>query len=161
MDLYEIKKYPDPVLKQKCEAVEGMTDENVLTLNAMAHAMHHYHGIGLAGPQVGICKNLIVADIGHGCLKLANPEVLQAKGADTMAEGCLSLPGMEVNVERPYEIICRALNEQNELVEIKAKGLMAKVLQHEIDHLSGVLITDYLNDLEKNIFYKTTQMNKE
>ena len=83
--------------------------------------MHHYSGIGLAAPQVGILKSLIVADIGEGIIKMANPEIINKKGTDAMKEGCLSLPDVEVEVERSYEVIVRGLNERNERIELKNK----------------------------------------
>ena len=145
MSLFDIKKYPDRVLMQHCRPIETVTARETTVLDDMVRAMHRYRGIGLAAPQVGILKRLIVADIGKGVVKLVNPEILGSKGADRMIEGCLSLPGVEVEVERPFEITVRGLDENNNEVEFNTSGLLAKVIQHEIDHLNGKLIIEYLN----------------
>lgn len=149
MEPLEIRKYPDSVLRKKCVQIEEITDREIKLFEEMLFTMRHYAGIGLAAPQIGIAKNLIVADIGEGAIKLANPKILKTEGLDKLEEGCLSIPGVAVNIERPYEIIISGLNENNQLIEIKAKGLLARVLQHEIDHLKGKLIIDYLNLFEK------------
>ena len=116
--------------------------------------MRHFAGIGLAAPQIGISKSLIVVDIGEGPIKLANPVVLNAKGSDKMEEGCLSIPGVGVVIGRPNKIVVSGLNEKGEVVEVEAQGLLARVLQHEIDHLKGRLIIDYMGLLEKLMLLK-------
>ena len=149
MEPLEIRKYPDSVLRKKALEIEEITDKEVKLFEEMLFTMRHFAGIGLAAPQIGIARSLIVADIGEGAIKLANPKILKARGSDKLEEGCLSIPGVAVNIERPNEIIINGLNENNQLIEIKAKGLLARVLQHEIDHLRGRLIVDYLSLLEK------------
>ena len=109
----------------------------------MVFTMRAFNGIGLAAPQIGIPRQLIVVDTGEGLIKLANPQIIQVKGSDKMVEGCLSIPGADVEVKRRYKITVKGLNEKEKAVEIKAKGLLARVLQHEIDHLKGKLIIDY------------------
>lgn len=161
MNLFEIKKFPDRVLKQKCRLLEEVTAADAKVLNAMVLAMHHYKGIGLAAPQVGILKRLIVVDIGEGVIKIANPEIIKKKGADKMKEGCLSLPGIEVEVERPFEIIVGWLDESNRKVELKADGLLAKVIQHEVDHLNGKLIIDHLNLVQKLKILRNSKDKRE
>ena len=115
----------------------------------MVFTMKYFSGIGLAAPQVGVLKKLIVAEVEGEVIKLANPEILNVKGTDNMKEGCLSIPNLGVNIERPFEVIVEGLNGRGQPVEIKAKGLLARVLQHEIDHLNGKLIVDYLSFWEK------------
>lgn len=149
MDPLEIKKYPDSILRKKCSGIREISDKEAEIFEEMLFTMRHFAGIGLAAPQIGIARNLIVADIGEGAIKLANPMILKAEGLDKLEEGCLSIPGVAVDIERPEEIIVSGLNEKGQTVEIKAKGLLARVLQHEIDHLKGRLIIDYLNLLEK------------
>ncbi|MDD4995767.1 MAG: peptide deformylase [Patescibacteria group bacterium] len=149
MEPLEIKKYPDGILRKKCLNVEKVTDRELKNFEEMLFTMRHFAGIGLAAPQLGIARNLIVADIGEGAIQLANPVILKAKGSDKTEEGCLSIPGIAVYIERPYKIIISGLNEKGQAVEIKAAGLLARVLQHEVDHLKGRLIVDYLNLLEK------------
>jgi len=118
----------------------------------MVFTMRAFNGIGLATPQIGISRQLIVADTGEGVIKLANPQIIEVKGNDKMVEGCLSIPGADVEVKRRYKVTVKGLNEKGKMVEIKAKGLLARVLQHEIDHLKGKLIIDYLSP-EKKISY--------
>jgi peptide deformylase len=96
----------------------------------------------LAAPQVGILKRVIVADVGEGLVSLVNPKILWRQGKDTMSEGCLSIPGINLEVKRSKEVIVEGLNRDGEKVQLGAVGLLARVLQHEIDHLEGILIVD-------------------
>ena len=155
----EIKKYPDKILREASCAVEKIAEREMRLFEDMFSVMHNSSGIGLAAPQVGTNQRLIVADIDGQLLKLANPEVIKAEGKDKMEEGCLSVPGVLVNIERPYEVVVKGLNEKGEAVEIKARGLLARVLLHEIDHLNGKLIIDYMNFLEK-VKFKICRRNK-
>ncbi len=147
--ILEIKKYPDKVLQKKCQAVEEIAEKELELFNNMLCTMRSFSGIGLAAPQIGVNQKLIVAHVGEEPLRLANPELIQIKGKDKMEEGCLSVPGTLVNIERPYEVIVKGLNEKGKVVEVKAKGLLARVLLHEIDHLKGKLIIDYMSFLQK------------
>ena len=149
MEPLEIKKYPQMVLRKKCKPVEEITEKEIKLFHDMLFTMYHFKGIGLAAPQIGISQMLIIADIGNKPIILANPEIIETKGKGVMEEGCLSIPDIVVNVKRPYKVIVKGLNEKGKIVEIKAKGLLARVIQHEIDHLSGKLIIDYLGLLEK------------
>ena len=149
MEPLKVNVYPDKVLRKKCILVDRVSEAEAALFERMFYAMHHYSGIGLAAPQIGISRSLIVADIGEGAIALANPVIVQTKGSGSMQEGCLSVPGIGVVVDRPEEIIVRGINNKGKTVEIEARGLLARVLQHEIDHLQGKLIIDYLNPLEK------------
>ncbi|MDD5156210.1 MAG: peptide deformylase [Candidatus Omnitrophica bacterium] len=149
MEPLKIREYPDDILRKRCILIEEITDIEVKLFEEMLFTMRHFSGIGLAAPQIGIAKSLIVADIGEGAVRLANPVILKTRGSDKMEEGCLSIPGAGVVIERPDEIIVSGLNEKGKVVELEARGLSARVLQHEIDHLRGKLIIDYLNLLEK------------
>jgi len=145
MNLWEIKKYPQKVLRRKCAPLERITEREKTLFEQMLFTMRFFSGIGLAAPQVGISEKIIVTEVEGEVIKLANPEIIGIKGADNnMKEGCLSMPGLAVDVERPYEAVVKGLNPDGQSVEIKAKGLLARVLQHEIDHLCGKLIIDYL-----------------
>ncbi len=143
MDLFDLRIYPDDMLRQKCAPLETVTPLEDEILKKMLFAMHHYRGIGLAAPQVGILKRLIVADIGEGPVQLINPEIVWTKGTDEMSEGCLSIPGVQVAIERPTDIVVMGLTGKGKKAELGLKGLMARVIQHEIDHLNGKLIVDY------------------
>ena len=155
--ILEVKKYPNKILRCSSLPVEKITEREKRLFENMLNTMHHFSGIGLAAPQIGIKQKLIVADITGQTLKLANPEVLKAEGKDKMEEGCLSVPGALVNIERPCKVTVKGLDENGQAIEVKAKGLLARVLLHEIDHLNGKLIIDYMNFLKKvrfNFFLK-------
>ena len=147
--LLVIKKYPDVILRKKSALVEEVGVAEAGLFEDMLFAMRRFKGVGLAAPQVGILRRLIVADVGKGIIRLANPEILKVKGKDKMLEGCLSVPDINVEIERPYEVVVKGVNEKGEETEFKAKGLLAKVIQHEIDHLNGKLIVDYMNFLKR------------
>jgi len=144
MQPFEIKEYPDKILRKRCQPLGKVTESEVKIFERMTSTMKNFHGVGLAAPQIGICYKLIVADIGEGVVKLANPQVVKRKGKDKMVEGCLSLPETAVEVKRDYEIVVIGFNEKGKHIELKTKGLLARVLQHEIDHLKGRLIIDYM-----------------
>lgn len=149
MEPLKISKYPDSILRQKCALIKRVTASEIKLFEEMLFTMRHFAGIGLAAPQIGIARSLIVADIGEGAIRLANPVILKAKGLDKMEEGCLSIPGASAVIGRPDKIIASGLNEKGKTIELEARGLLARVLQHEIDHLHGRLIIDYLSLLEK------------
>ena len=140
----KIRKYPDKALRKKSKPVEKITGREIKLFEDMLFAMRHSEGIGLAAPQVGVHKRIIVIEIDEKAIRLANPEVIKAKGKNKMTEGCLSVPDVAVDIERPSEIVVRGLNEKGERVEFEAKELLAKAVQHEIDHLNGILIVDYM-----------------
>lgn len=140
----DIRKYPDVILKKKCSLVEEVTGQEKTLAKSMFFTMKYFDGIGLAAPQVGVSKRLIVADIGKNPIMLINPVILKRTGMDRMEEKCLSVPGAVAGIERSERIVVSGLNEKGRHIEIKAEGLLARVLQHEIDHLDGTLIIDYL-----------------
>ena len=144
--MLEIKKYPDRILRKGCKPIEEIGRKEKKLFEDMLLTMHNSCGIGLAAPQVGILHQIIVSDIGEDIIiKLANPKIIEVKGVDKMTEGCLSIPGVGVEVKRAFEVRISGLNDEGRYIEVKAKGLLARVLQHEIDHLKGKLIIDYLN----------------
>ncbi len=158
-NILEIIKYPDKLLRQEARAIEKIAEREKRLFEDMLNAMRNSSGIGLAAPQVGIKQRLIVADIAGQTLKLANPEVIKAEGKDKMEEGCLSVPGALVNIERPCKVTVKGLDENGQAIEVEAKGLLARVLLHEIDHLNGKLIIDYMNFLKK-VRFKMCRRNK-
>ncbi|MEA3485875.1 MAG: peptide deformylase, partial [Candidatus Aerophobetes bacterium] len=105
--------------------------------------MYASQGIGLAAPQVGIDKRLIVVDVGEGLLKLINPLILLEEGESILEEGCLSLPGVNVKVKRAKSVVVEGWNEKRKRIKIKSEDLFAHAIQHEVDHLQGILIIDY------------------
>jgi peptide deformylase len=127
----------------------------------MAQAMYAGSGIGLAAPQVGISLAMIVADAGSGLYKLVNPRVMKKSGSQSFDEGCLSIPGVCVRVKRPRRVVVQALDEHGARVRLEAEGLLATVLQHEIDHLRGKLIIDYASLWKKIKIKKRLQGLKQ
>lgn len=138
-----IRIYPDPVLRQKAKPVSKITPEIQRTFKEMAAAMYVAQGVGLAAPQVGISKQLIILDVGQGLVCLANPRIVKRSGTSKLEEGCLSFPGISVTVKRSAHVVVEAVDENDNSITVIGKGLLAHVLQHEIDHLHGKVIIDY------------------
>ena len=139
MAIREVREIGDDILTKPCKAVPKMTLRTKILINDMLGGVYDEAGGGLAAPQVGILKQIVVIDIGDGPLVLINPEILEFSGDQTGEEACLSVPGKYGIVTRPYYVKVRALNEDMEEVEIEGKELLARALCHEIDHLSGKL----------------------
>jgi len=139
-----ILTYPNQILRNENETVKEVDDNIKNIFLEMMVIMKKYGGVGLAAPQVGINKRLIViASPGIRCIMLANPKIIQFQGQQIDDEACLSIPKVKVEIHRTQDITVRGLNDNNKLVEIKLSGFLARVLQHEIDHLKGKLIIDY------------------
>jgi peptide deformylase len=160
MSLLPILTAPDPRLKLQAKPVERV-DEGVRRLmDDMLETMYAAPGIGLAAPQVGVAKRVIVIDLAkdgepRAPLRLANPEILWVSEEDAVfEEGCLSVPEHYAEVARPAAARIRYLDYENEIREIEAAGLLATCLQHEIDHLDGVLFIDHLTALKRNIILR-------
>jgi len=149
MEPLTIRKYPDKLLRKQCKPIEEITEKEIELFQGMLFTMEHFAGIGLAAPQIGIDRKMIVAELDSRIIKLANPQIVDMKGADSMAEGCLSVPDVTVDIQRPDEVIVQALDDKGNIVEMRMEGLLARVVQHEIDHLNGRLIIDYMNMAEK------------
>ena len=146
----ELKTYPDPCLRVQVKPVERFDQELSKTLRSMADIMYTSQGIGLAAPQVGLGLSAIVIDIGEGLVSLVNPTIVErSKKKSKMEEGCLSLPGVTVTVARPESIKVRAQNEKGEFFIKKYEGIISTAIQHEVDHLKGRLIIDYLNPVSR------------
>ena len=140
-----IRRLGDPVLKSSATAVDRFDDSLRLQVSRMAAVMGDALGVGLAAPQLGISQRLLVYRVGPDApvIALANPELEWASDErEALDEGCLSIPGVSVDVERPVYVRVRALDEEGELRTVEASGLEARVIQHEMDHLDGVLILD-------------------
>ena len=155
--LLDIKQYPDPILRKKANKVDIVDKEVQRLLDDMAETMYNAPGIGLAAPQIGKSIKVIVTDISARnetgeLIKLINPVIVHAEGEEVMEEGCLSVPGFTETVKRAQKIVVRGINEKGKEVEIVAEGLLARVFQHEIDHIEGRLFVDRLSTLKKAIF---------
>lgn len=156
MAILDIRIYPEPILTQKAAPVEDVDDSVQQLLTDMAETMYVASGIGLAAPQVGRLVRAIVVDAsprveGEKLIKLVNPVITFAEGSSVGEEGCLSLPGFSENVSRAAKIVVEAYNEQGKPVKIETDTFLATVLQHEIDHLDGILFIDYLSRLKRDI----------
>jgi peptide deformylase len=160
MALLPIITAPDPRLKIKARQVAKVDAKVRRLMDDMLETMYQAIGLGLAAPQVGIAQRVIVVDAARegedrNPLRIANPEILWRSEETTIAnEGCLSLPEHYADVSRPAEIRLRYLDHQNELREISAKGLLATCIQHEIDHLDGVLFVDHISALKRGMILR-------
>ena len=160
MAVLDVITAPDPRLKLKAKPVAAVDAKVCRLMDDMVETMYHAIGIGLAAPQVGAALRVIVVDVAREGekpqpLRIANPEILSRSDVTTVAnEGCLSLPEHYADVERPAEIRLRYLDHQNEIREIEAKGLLATCIQHEIDHLDGVLFVDHISSLKRGIILR-------
>jgi peptide deformylase len=148
----KVVRFPEPILRRKARKVPKVTDKERLTLDEMAKAMYLSQGVGLAAVQVGIDRCLAVVDTGEGLIKMVNPTIIKREGTETQEEGCLSCPGACVKVKRAKKVVVSYLTEEGEVAELKAEGLLARAIQHEIDHLGGTLIIDYLSPIKKILF---------
>ena len=144
MAIRQIRMSDDEILRKQSRVVEVVDEKIKELLDDMVETMHKYNGVGLAGPQVGILKRVIVIDLydDEGPMKLINPAIVKEKGKQEVEEGCLSFPNQYGKIIRPAEVTVEALNENGEKVKIKAKELLAQALCHEIDHLNGILFVD-------------------
>lgn len=139
-----VREDGDEILRKKSRTVDVVDDKIREILNDMVDTMHKYNGVGLAAPQIGILKRLIVIDLydGKGPIKLVNPEIIKEKGSQEVEEGCLSFPNKFAKIIRPTEVTVKGLNENGKNIKISAKGLLAQALAHEVDHLDGILFVD-------------------
>ena len=158
---------PDPILRKKSEMLEKVDDELRALLDDMLETMYDAPGIGLAAVQIGILKRLIVLDISKDKEKknplfLINPEIISlSKKTSVHEEGCLSLPGYFAEIERPAECQIKFIDYNGKEKELKANGLLATCIQHEVDHLNGVLFIDYLSKLKKDMIVKKLIKHKK
>jgi peptide deformylase len=149
MAVYQIVKLEDEVLRQKAKEVKEINNSIIKLLDNMADTMYDADGVGLAAPQIGISKRVIVVDVGEGLVELVNPVLLEATGECTDSEGCLSIPEVYGDVTRPEKVKVTGLNRKGEQVVYEADDLFARALQHEIDHLEGIVFTDKAQNIQK------------
>ena len=145
----KIKIFPEDILRKKAKKITSVTASEKKELAEMARVMYLSGGVGLAAVQVGIDKQLAVMDVGDGLIKMINPSIVKRHGKETAEEGCLSVPGTSVKVKRAKSVVVSYLNEDGDVAQLKAEGLLARAIQHEIDHLLGILIIDYINPIKK------------
>ncbi|SMB94607.1 peptide deformylase [Thermanaeromonas toyohensis ToBE] len=142
MAVFKIITFGDPILREKAEPVRKITPHIHKLLDNMAETMYAAPGVGLAAPQIGVSKRVIVVDVGEGLVELINPEIVVAEGQEIGIEGCLSIPGVQGEVLRAARVVVKGLDRHGQMKEYKAQGLFARALQHEIDHLDGILFID-------------------
>ena len=153
MAIREVREMGDDVLEKKCKPVTKMTLRTKILIEDMLDTMYEKMGVGLAAPQVGILKQIVVIDVGEGPIVLINPEIVETSGEQTGEEGCLSVPGKWGIVTRPNYVKVRALNENMEEFEIEGEELLARAFCHEIDHLDGKMYTDLVEgDLHRTSY---------
>ena len=150
--ILKIRTYGDPCLRKKSSTVKEVGPGERMLIQSMIATMNEAKGVGLAAPQVGINQRLFVIDVGEGPMAIINPKISKRMGADILAEGCLSIPEVTINIERPQQITVKYLDETGRAMEIVCEDLMARVIQHETDHLDGKLILDYADQNEKAQF---------
>ena len=139
-----IRENGDEILRKKAKEVEKVDDKIREILDDMVETMHQFNGVGLAGSQIGLLKRLIVIDLydDEGPIKLVNPKMIKQEGEQEVEEGCLSFPNQFAKIIRPAKVTIEALNENGEKIKIKAEGLLAQAISHELDHLDGILFID-------------------
>ena len=163
----KILTIPDPILRKISEPVENVNQGIKNLLDDMLETMYEAPGIGLAAVQIGILKRVIVIDLSKDVKKkepifIINPEIVsQSKSRVTYEEGCLSIPNQFAEVERPNSCKIKFLNYSGKKKELQAEGLLATCIQHEIDHLNGILFIDYLSKLKKDIIIKKVKKQKK
>jgi peptide deformylase len=158
---------PDPILRKKCKPFQQVDESVQKLMKDMLETMYKAPGIGLAAVQIGILKRVVVIDISKNDEKknplfLVNPKIIYtSEKTSTYEEGCLSLPGQFAEIERPAECLVKYLNFYGKEIQLKADGLMATCIQHEVDHLDGILFIDYLSKLKKSMIIKKLTKQKK
>jgi peptide deformylase len=142
MSVYQVITVPNDILRGKALPVKEINAGVLRVLDNMRDTMYAADGVGLAAPQIGIPKRMIVVDIGENLLELINPEIIKQEGNQLGSEGCLSVPGIVGRVNRAKKVLVKGLDRNGQELNFEAVDLLAKVLQHEIDHLEGILFID-------------------
>ena len=157
MALREIRIQGDPVLNKVCRPVETLTPRLQELIDDMLDTMYEAQGVGLAAPQVGVLRRIVVIDVGEGPIVMINPEILETAGEQCGMEGCLSVPGKAAEVTRPNYVKAKALNENMEEFIIEGEELLARAICHELDHLDGHMYTE----LAEGPLYTAEEMTGE
>jgi len=165
MAALEILKYPHPILKKRSEVVSQINEEIKKLIQDMRETMYQAGGVGLAACQVGVPRRVIVLDVSpldpqHSFFALINPEVISEEGEIDHEEGCLSVPDCLEKVKRREKVCVRGLSVEGREIEIKGEGILAIALQHEIDHINGVLILDKISRLKREIYRNKLKKEK-
>ena len=152
MAIRNIRKMGDEVLRKPSKEIKEMTSRTMLLIEDMFDTMYEAYGVGLAAPQVGILKRLVVIDTSEGQpLVLINPKIVEKDGEQIGDEGCLSLPGKVAVVKRPNHVVCEALDQDMNPIRVEGEGLLARAICHELDHLDGVLYPDVAEEPVRDV----------
>lgn len=154
MAIREVREMGDDILTKPCKDVTKMTLRTRILIEDMLDTMYEAMGVGLAAPQVGILKKIVVIDVGEGPIIMVNPEIIESSGEQTGDEGCLSLPGKAGQVTRPDHVKVKALNEEMEEVILEGEGLLARAMCHEVDHLAGKMYVDLVEGELHDVNYE-------
>ncbi len=147
MAIRNIREDGDEVLRKVCKPVEVMTERLSTLIDDMFETMYEANGVGLAAPQVGVLRRIVVIDVmDDNPLVLVNPEIIESDGEQIGPEGCLSLPGLQGDVARPEHVVCKALDRDMKEITVEGEGLLARAICHELDHLDGILYKDLAID---------------
>jgi peptide deformylase len=157
MAILEINKFPDKILKQKTVPVENLDSLTQHLMDNMIETMHFARGLGLAANQVGVTKRLCVIDLSvkedkGPLIVLVNPVIVEKEGMIDAEEGCLSIPGYMTSIKRPEKVFIKGVSREGKDIELEGTGLLARVLQHEIDHLDGLLFIDRMSPIRREFF---------
>ncbi len=166
MAIRVIRTDEDPILRKQSRVVKDINQRILILLDDMKETMSDADGVGLAAPQVGVLKRVIITDVGEGVVEYINPEIIETDGENCGIEGCLSIPEKSGKVIRPEKLKVKALNREGLEFEMSAEGLLARAICHEIDHLNGILFTDIMlpeeddsEEDENEPYSMTTTMN--
>lgn len=160
MTVKQILPFGDPILRKKAKPVVEMNEKTIKLLDDMVETLYAAEGrAGLAAPQVGILRRLIVMDCGEGIIELINPEIIEMSGEQTGVEACLSFPGYIGYVKRANRVKVKSLNRSGETIILEGEGYLARCIQHEIDHLNGILFVDHVK--ERWLYHEETQRKIE
>lgn len=160
MALRTIRVMGDDILRKKCREVKEVTERTQILIEDMLDTMYESNGVGLAAPQVGVLKRIVVIDIGEGPYIFINPVIVESSGEQTGEEGCLSLPGKSGIVTRPDFVKVKALDENMEEFELEVTGLFARAVCHECDHLDGVLYVDKVQGELETVEYDEDELEE-
>lgn len=163
MAVLEIVKYPASVLLQRAEEVREVDGALQKQIDKMIETLYAAPGLGLAAPQIGDSRRFFVYDLSvqeeepvarKGPLVVLNPEILEMEGEEVSDEGCLSIPGYHEKVKRAYRVLLRGLDRDGKEIRLEGEGLLARLFQHEVDHINGILMVDHFSSLKKDIFFR-------
>ncbi len=144
--ILKVREVGDPILRSKAKKVININQKTSDLINNMIETMYSEDGVGLAAPQIGVLKRIIVADTGEELIEIINPEIIEKDGEKIAEEGCLSIPEQKGKVKRAAKIKVKGKTKKGDILNREAEGLLARIIQHEIDHLNGVLFIDKIED---------------